>query len=53
MMKKFIVIIRVDGHFKIGLGHLIRSLTIADYLSDHKNVTVKFIITKKTRKFFN
>lgn len=36
LLKKKRVLIRVDGHEKIGLGHVYRSLTLANNIMDHE-----------------
>lgn len=38
------IVIRVDGHKRIGMGHLYRMLTLARYLRKHKEAEVEFVI---------
>ncbi len=43
-MDRYSVFIRTDGDAEIGLGHLMRCLTIEEYLSDYDEITVKYLI---------
>ncbi len=52
-MNKFLVAIRVDGYTAIGLGHLVRSLTVAEFLSDLPGFSVQYIISRRTMPFFS
>jgi CMP-N-acetylneuraminic acid synthetase/spore coat polysaccharide biosynthesis predicted glycosyltransferase SpsG len=44
LLKQKTVVIRVDGYKEIGLGHIFRALTIANYIIEHK---VIFLMNEK------
>ena len=47
-MSNFTIFIRTDGHTDIGLGHLMRCLSIAEYITENTRNKTKFIISKKS-----
>ena len=48
MRQKYLIFFRSDGYSEIGLGHLIRSLSIADAINSNYTVDIKFIIRPKS-----
>ena len=50
-MKSLKIVIRVDGGHKIGMGHIYRSLNLANYLKNRGHKIIFLIKNPSTRKF--
>lgn len=52
-METFTIYIKTDGFEEIGLGHLMRCLTIGDCMDECSDMDVRYIINEKSIDFFS